>query len=81
VGPNLTRTALVKQLINGDVYDSGPGLDQKFSWGPQRNARELGGRTEYMFKMTSTDTTANDDATPNGFKPDPDKFVIVDDVD
>ena len=29
----------------------------------------------------STDTTANDDATPNGFKPDPDKFVLVDDID
>jgi hypothetical protein len=81
VGPNLTRTGLVNELRTGGVYDSGPGLDQKFAWGPQKNSRELGGRTEYMFKMTSTDTTANDDATPNGWKPDQDKFVLVDDVD
>ena len=81
VGPNLTRSALVNELRTGGVYDAGPGLDQKFAWGPQKNARELGGRTEYMFKLTSTDTSANDDATPNGFKPDPDKFVLVDDID
>lgn len=34
-----------------------------------------------MSKYRSTDTTANDDATPNGLIPDPDKFVLVDDID
>ena len=66
--------------MNGDAITQA-GLDQKFAWGPQKTSRELGGRTEYMFKYTSTNTSSNDDATPNGFKPDPDKFVLVDDID
>jgi hypothetical protein len=80
VGPNLTRQGLVKVLNTpGAVWDAGPGLDQKFMWAPgQRDTEGTGIRREYMYKYGDANTVANNDNTPHGFVPDPDKFVIED---
>ncbi len=81
VGPNLTRERLMAQLGNGDVYASDASLDQRFSYtngeryGNNWNKTWGQGR-EFMFKYTSTNTTANPDGSPSGFAPDDKQFVI-----
>jgi ABC-type branched-subunit amino acid transport system substrate-binding protein len=85
IGPNLTRDRLMAQLANGDVYSSDASMDQRFSY----SKAERGGSSEhqtwnpnagqgreFMYKYNGTNTTANPDASPNGFEPDPDQFVI-----
>ncbi|MGH9000365.1 MAG: ABC transporter substrate-binding protein [Acidimicrobiia bacterium] len=84
VGPNLTRTRLM-EVLNSQVWDSGPGLDQKFAWSPDARAGKgpdaHGARNEYMYKYTDADTSSNRDGSPQGFVPDPDRFEISDTVD
>ena len=85
VGPNLTRDRLIAQLSNGDVYASDSSLDQRFSYakaerggsGDNQTWDPNGGQgREFMYKYTGTNTVSNPDASPNGFEPDPDQFVI-----
>ncbi len=81
VGPNLTRERLMAQLGNGDVYASDASLDQRFSWRQSERQgdnwnKEWGQGREFMYKYTSTNTTANPDGSPSGFEPDKDQYVI-----
>ena len=49
---------------------------------PERGDRfnpASGGRREFIYKYTSSNTVANPDSSPHGFAPDPDKFEIHDD--
>jgi ABC-type branched-subunit amino acid transport system substrate-binding protein len=81
VGPNLTRQRLMAQLGNGTVWKSDASLDQRFSYVPAERVgdnwnHDMGQGREFMYKMASTNTTANPDGSSNGFQPDPDQFVI-----
>ena len=85
IGPNLTRDRLMAQLASGDVYATDASLDQRFSYtkaerggsGDNQTWDPNGGQgREFMYKYNGTNTTANPDASPNGFEPDPDQFVI-----
>jgi ABC-type branched-subunit amino acid transport system substrate-binding protein len=81
VGPNLTRQRLMAQLGNGTVWKSDASLDQRFAYVPAERTgdswdHDMGQGREFMYKMESTNTTANPDGSPNGFQPDPDQFVI-----
>jgi hypothetical protein len=81
VGPNLTRQRPMAQLANGTVWKSDASLDQEFSYVPTERAgnnwnHDMGQGREFMYKMNSTNTTANPDGSANGFQPDPDQFVI-----
>jgi hypothetical protein len=81
VGPNLTRQRLMAQLGNGHVYSSDASLDQRFAYGQTERfgdnwSHENGQGREFMYKYNSADTRANPDASPSGFVPDPDQFVI-----
>ncbi len=81
VGPNLTRERLMAQLGNGTVWKSDASLDQQWSWNKEErfgsawSPRNGQGR-EFMYKYESSNTVANPDASPSGFAPDPDQFVI-----
>ncbi len=85
VGPNLTRERLMAQLGNGDVYAADASLAQ--SWSCTKAERggsgteqtwsaEQGQGREYMYKYENSNTIANPDGTPSGFRPDPDQFEI-----
>jgi hypothetical protein len=85
IGPNLTRERLMAQLANGDVYASDASMDQRFSYSKAERGGSSDNQTwnpnngqgrEFMYKYNGTNTTANPDASPNGFEPDPDQFVI-----
>jgi len=79
-GPELTRQKVMQILATpGRAWDAGPGLGQKWMWAPGERMKDgTGSRKEYMYKYTSANTVAKEDSTPNGFVPDPDKFVITD---
>jgi hypothetical protein len=73
------------QLINGDVYAADASLDQRFAYTKAERSGTSDNQTwspnngqgrEFMYKYNGTNTTANPDASPNGFEPDPDQFVI-----
>ncbi|HEX3611089.1 MAG TPA: ABC transporter substrate-binding protein [Sporichthyaceae bacterium] len=81
VGPNLTRARLMSQWDNGTVYSSDASLDQRFAYTNAERLsnnwdHNLGQGREFIYKLTSTNTSANPDGSPNGFAPDPDQFVI-----
>jgi ABC-type branched-subunit amino acid transport system substrate-binding protein len=81
VGPNLTRTRLMAQLGNGDVYASDASMDQRFSWAQSERtgnnwSHDNGQGREFMYKYNSSNTIANPDGSPNGFAPDQDQFVV-----
>jgi hypothetical protein len=81
VGPNLTRERLMAVLGNGTVWKADATLDQKFQYTPAERGQTGWSRTngqgrEFMYKYTGVNTVGDDDGSPQGFRPDPDKFVI-----
>jgi ABC-type branched-subunit amino acid transport system substrate-binding protein len=80
VGPNLTRERLMATLSNGNVWKADASLDQKFAYTPAERgdnwSPNMGQGREFMYKYTSTNTTANPDGSPSGFAPDDGQFVI-----
>ncbi|MGQ0466210.1 MAG: ABC transporter substrate-binding protein [Sporichthyaceae bacterium] len=85
VGPNLTRERLLAALGNGTVWKTDASLDQRFSYTPaerggnfgnQTWAKDMGQGREFMYKYTGSNTVSKPDGSPNGWAPDPDKFVI-----
>lgn len=80
LGPDVTREKLMQLLHTpGTMWETVPSLDQKFWWSAaERFHPESAGRREFMYKYTSSNTVAKPDTSPNGFTPDPDKFVITD---
>jgi ABC-type branched-subunit amino acid transport system substrate-binding protein len=85
-GPNLTREGL-KKVMESQEWATGPGLGQKFMWEmSQRGRRDLGSRSEYMYRYVNSDTRAASDAKgePPGMVPDPDRpdmFKVTDTFD
>jgi hypothetical protein len=74
-GANLTRDSLVK-CHYGQAWETGPQLGQKFIWTPgHRYDAGSGNTTEYMYKYVNKDTYAQDNGSPTGFVPDPDRFM------
>jgi hypothetical protein len=64
----------------GSFFQTDPSLDQKFWWNSNERFNNAGGgRREFIYKYTSSNTVANPDSSPHGFAPDPDQFVIHDD--
>jgi hypothetical protein len=68
-------------LGGGAGWKSDASLDQKFSYVPTERSgnswnHDMGQGREFMYKMDSTNTTANPDGSSNGLQPDPDQFVI-----
>jgi ABC-type branched-subunit amino acid transport system substrate-binding protein len=83
VGPNLTRAGL-RKVLESRVWETSPGLAQKFMWEPsQRNHKGTGARDEYMYKYVSAETKAKNDGTGDapGFVPSPEQFQITDSFD
>jgi hypothetical protein len=79
VGANLTRVALMG-CVNGQTWETGPGLGNAFMWKPgQRYLPKTGNTLEYLYKYVNTKTYAKDDGTGNtdGFVPEPDGFEIT----
>jgi ABC-type branched-subunit amino acid transport system substrate-binding protein len=77
VGPNLTRERLMAALGNGQVWRTDADMDQKFSYTPAERGGAYGSQTwsdedaqgrEFMYKYTSTNTTAKPDGSPSGWE-------------
>ena len=81
IGPQPTRAKLMRLVHTpGTFWQTDAGLDQKFFWSAgDRFNPASGGRREFIYKYTSSNTVANPDSSPHGFAPDPDKFEIHDD--
>ena len=73
--------------MESQVWETGPGLGQKFMWEmSQRGRADLGSRSEYMYRYVNSDTRAASDAKgePPGMVPDPDRpdmFKVSDTFD
>jgi hypothetical protein len=83
VGPNLTRAGL-RKVLESKVWETSPGLAQRFMWEPsQRNRHDTGSRNEYMYKYVSHETKASNDGTGGapGLIPDPQQFLVSDTFD
>jgi hypothetical protein len=81
VGPNLTRQRVMAEEDNGTVWQADASLDQRFAYTPAERtsdhwSHDYGQGREFMYKYTSTNTVSNPDGSPNGFQPDPNRFVI-----
>jgi ABC-type branched-subunit amino acid transport system substrate-binding protein len=85
VGPDLTRDRLMAVLGSDKTWKSDATLDQTWTWvktergAPGTGRPGLGQNREFIYKYDDPNTLSNPDGTPNGWKPDPDQFVIYTD--
>jgi hypothetical protein len=85
VGPDLTRDRLMAVLGSDRTWKSDASLDQTWTWvktergAPGTGRPGLGQNREFIYKYDDPNTLSNPDGTPNGWRPDPDQFVIYTD--